>query len=61
MKDVAYLLVYLRDPSDYQAVEAFMNAAYPDTPRILLGAKVCRPEWLIEMECVANLRYPAYL
>ena len=53
MRDVKYFLVYLRDPSDRELVEEFLNKAYPDTPHVLLQGKVCRPEWLVEMECVA--------
>jgi enamine deaminase RidA (YjgF/YER057c/UK114 family) len=54
MKQVKYFLIYLRDFSDALTVEMFMRAAYPDTPFIILHAPVCRPEWLIEMECVAE-------
>lgn len=53
MRDVRYFLVYLRDPSDRELVEDFLNKAYPNTPHVLLQGKVCRPEWLVEMECVA--------
>lgn len=54
MDDIQYFIIYLRDISDYPAVEAYMRQHYPDIPRIILSAKVCRPEWLIEMECVAE-------
>ncbi|MBO4659333.1 MAG: translation initiation inhibitor [Prevotella sp.] len=53
MRDVQYFYVYLRDPSDRDVVEAFLQKAYPDIPHVLLQGKVCRPEWLVEMECVA--------
>ena len=53
MHDVQYFYVYLRDPSDRDVVEAFLRKAYPDIPYVLLQGKVCRPEWLVEMECVA--------
>lgn len=48
---VPYWVVYLRDISDYAKVDAYMQARFPDTPRIILEARVCRPGWLIEMEC----------
>ena len=48
---VPYWVVYLRDISDYTKVDAYMQARFPDTPRIILEARVCRPGWLIEMEC----------
>lgn len=54
MKDVNYFVIYLRDLSDYSAVEEFMSKTFPTVPRILLHAKVCRPQWLIEMECTAT-------
>jgi enamine deaminase RidA (YjgF/YER057c/UK114 family) len=54
MKDIKYFIVYLRDDADAETTENFMNQVYPDIPHILVHAKVCRPEWLIEMECVAE-------
>lgn len=51
LERVPYFLVYLRNPSDYEAVSAYMEQRFPDTPHILLHAPVCRPGWLIEMEC----------
>lgn len=53
MNDVRCFIIYLRDISDYAEVDKFMSIVFPYTPRIILQAKVCRPEWLIEMECVA--------
>lgn len=54
MKNVKYFLIYLRDISDYEVVDSFMNTAFPSVPRVVVHAKVCRPEWLVEMECVAE-------
>jgi enamine deaminase RidA (YjgF/YER057c/UK114 family) len=48
-----YFIVYLRDISDYAAVEEFMKQRFPSVPHVIVQAKVCRPEWLIEMECIA--------
>lgn len=53
MKEMGYFIIYLRDISDYQVIEKFMRTAYPAIPHIIVEAKVCRPEWLIEMEGVA--------
>lgn len=53
MNDVQYFIVYLRDFSDYLPLEKFMQEAFPDKPHIIVHAKVCRPEWLVEMECTA--------
>ena len=54
MNDIRYFIIYLRDISDYHAVDEYMQKHYPDTPHIIVSAKVCRPTWLIEMECVAE-------
>ena len=55
MNDVRYFFVYLRDASDREVVERFLQETYPNVPHVLLQGKVCRPEWLVEMECVATL------
>lgn len=51
LEKVPYFIVYLRDISDYALVDAYMQKRFPHVPRILLEARVCRPSWLIEMEC----------
>jgi len=53
MNDIRFFTIYLRDLSDYHEVDKFMSQVFPYTPRIILQAKVCRPSWLVEMECVA--------
>lgn len=50
---VGYFIVYLRDVADYRAVNDYMRLRFPHTPYLLTEARVCRPEWLIEVECVA--------
>ncbi len=54
LADIRYLIVYLRDISDYQTVDSIFRQHFPDTPYIIVHAKVCRPEWLIEAECIAE-------
>ena len=51
LDDVPYFIIYLRDISDYPVIEAYMQERFPAVPRIILEARVCRPAWLIEMEC----------
>lgn len=51
--DIGQMIVYLRDPGDYQTVERLFNARFPNMPRVTVLAPVCRPGWLIETECVA--------
>lgn len=48
---VPYWVVYLRDVSDYSIIDAYMQEHFPSVPRVILEARVCRPSWLIEMEC----------
>ena len=54
MNDIRYFIIYLRDISDYQTVRHLMLQFYPQIPHIIVEARVCRPGWLIEMECVAE-------
>lgn len=51
--DVKQILVYLRNREDYDAVAPVFKERFPDTPYVILLAPVCRPDWLIEMECIA--------
>lgn len=52
-QDVGQMLVYLRDPADYVVVNDMFAERFPDTPHVIVLAPVCRPGWLIEMECIA--------
>ena len=51
--DVMQMIVYLRDIADYTVVSEMFRQRFPDVPCIITLAPVCRPAWLIEMECVA--------
>lgn len=51
--DIAQAIVYLRDPADYGTVRAFFETRYPGLPHLIVWAPVCRPGWLVEMECMA--------
>ena len=51
--DIAQIIVYLRDLCDYDRVKRIISARYQQTPVVYTLAPVCRPEWLIEMECIA--------
>ena len=50
--DVKMILVYLRNASDYGVVAPMFADKFADTPYVILLAPVCRPDWLIEMECL---------
>ena len=51
--DVMQIVVYLRDTADYEVVSRMFAEKFPRTPYVLTLAPVCRPAWLIEMECIA--------
>ena len=51
--DVMQIIVYLRDICDYPVVKAMFDRKFPDPPHVITLAPVCRPTWLIEMECIA--------
>ncbi len=50
LDDMMYLLVYLRDPSDYLSVNRYLRGRLPHLPAIIVQGAVCRPEWLVEIE-----------
>lgn len=54
--DVMQIIVYLRDLCDYPIVKEMFDRRFPDIPRVITLAPVCRPTWLIEMECIATPR-----
>jgi enamine deaminase RidA (YjgF/YER057c/UK114 family) len=63
--DVPFLIVYLRDIADRDAIAGYMKLHYSYMPHIILLAPVCRPQWLVEIECLAirkieNALFPAF-
>lgn len=52
-QDVMQIIVYLRDIADYDVARKVVENHYPDCPIVYTLAPVCRPQWLIEMECIA--------
>lgn len=64
-KDMVQAVVYLRDASDYPVVRPLLTGKMFGVPVHYVFAHVCRPTWLIEMECIAivhnhNPAYPAF-
>ena len=51
--DVCEMIVYLRDIADYDLVSALYQERFPGMPVVIVHAPVCRPGWLVEMECTA--------
>jgi enamine deaminase RidA (YjgF/YER057c/UK114 family) len=51
--DVVQMIVYLRDAADCPVVKKMFDGQFPGIPKQYVLAPVCRPAWLIEMECIA--------
>lgn len=51
--EVGSMIIYLRDTADYAVVDEIFNKRFPDCPHVIVQAPVCRPGWLVEMECIA--------
>jgi enamine deaminase RidA (YjgF/YER057c/UK114 family) len=60
--DIMQIIVYLRDIADYQLVEELFAQKFSSIPQIIVLAPICRPGWLVEMECIASKESinPAY-
>jgi enamine deaminase RidA (YjgF/YER057c/UK114 family) len=54
--DLMYLIVYLRDPADFPAVEKYLKAKFRNLPLAIVQGAVCRPGWLVEIEGLAVTR-----
>ena len=51
--DIAQMIVYLRDMGDARSVMDYFKEKYQHIPKAILLAPVCRPGWLVEIECMA--------
>lgn len=51
--DATHAVIYLRDMADYSVVSDIFSTRLPRLPLVIVLAPVCRPGWLIEMECMA--------
>lgn len=58
LEEIKSMNVYLRDPSDYEAVKTYLDERFPKVARVISWAPVCRPLWLIETECIASRKEP---
>lgn len=66
IRDIAYWIVYLRNPGDQDIVRHVMSDYFPDNiPCLYLRASVCRPAWLVELEGMGLIEdtsdYPPFL
>lgn len=53
LADLKLATVYVRDPADGEIVKKVMKKYVKETlPFVILKAPVCRPAWLVEIECI---------
>lgn len=55
-RDVCAFIVYVRDASDFDIARMEMKRRFGSVPAQIVLARVCRPGWLIEVECQAVVR-----
>jgi enamine deaminase RidA (YjgF/YER057c/UK114 family) len=55
LDDVNSWIVYLRDPSDQALLATRLEERLGHAPMIVVAAPVCRPTWLVEIECLATV------
>ncbi len=53
LANLMYVIVYLRDPADYSKIRLALAERLPGIPTVVVKGRVCRPEWLVEIEGVA--------
>jgi enamine deaminase RidA (YjgF/YER057c/UK114 family) len=60
-QDVSAFIVYVRDPSDLGVAQRVMRERFGAAPVQVVVAPVCRPGWLVEVECqaIVHTRCPA--
>lgn len=53
-KNIVQFIVYVRNLSDVDKVKSFLSHFLYEIPSVVVLGKVCRPEWLVEIECIAQ-------
>ena len=53
LSDIMQMTVYLRDTADSLAASTYISERFADVPCVIVLGRVCRPAWLVEVECVA--------
>lgn len=51
LKEVCQALVYVKNESDFDQIKLALENYIPDFPCIYTLGAVCRPDWLVEIEC----------
>ncbi len=65
LQDVGMFILYVRDLSDLARMQQLMAERCGNAPVQIVSAPVCRPGWLVEIECIAtvaeeNLTLPGF-
>ena len=55
LENINEAIVYLRNPEDRDEVARVLSGLVPGWKCFMVHAPVCRPAWLVEIECVARL------
>ncbi|OIO29886.1 MAG: hypothetical protein COS94_01190 [Candidatus Hydrogenedentes bacterium CG07_land_8_20_14_0_80_42_17] len=50
------MIVYLRDQSDALRVKDYLEERFGTLPIFIVSSKVCRTEWLVEIEGIAAIK-----
>lgn len=53
LDDIMQAIVYIRDTADFARIRQYLDTCHSNLPYLIVRAPVCRPGWLIEMECTA--------
>jgi enamine deaminase RidA (YjgF/YER057c/UK114 family) len=56
-ENVMQMIVYLRNASDYYVVRDIFELRFPNIPKVIVLAPICRPGWLVETECIAVTKF----
>ena len=56
LKELAFLIIYVKYPKHAGIVKKTIGSLLPDLPCVYLQAPICRKEWLVEIEGVAILK-----
>ena len=51
--DLKHIIIYLRDMADIAVVRQYFRLRFPQLPQTMVMGRVCRPDWLIEVEGIA--------
>ncbi|MDR2498445.1 MAG: hypothetical protein LBD28_03285 [Tannerellaceae bacterium] len=55
LSHIASMTIYLRDIADASIARNYIDNRFPTVPALIVLARVCRPQWLVEVECIAAI------